>query len=99
MHFRNDHSKSVHDRSRGMVGERSRNHFMTEQREKKHELESNRQAIRKALNEGFEYDGTSRLDGGYDVRFINRRSGETQNFRFEYEANYTRLESFWWKKH
>lgn len=100
MQFRSDsrNSRAVHDRSRGMVGERTRSHFMMEQRDKKHELESNRVLIRKALNDGFEYDDTTREGDGYSVRFINRKTSETKNFKFQFESNYTRLNSFWWRR-
>ncbi len=100
MQFRNDSrsSKAAHDRGRGMIGERTRSHFMMEQREKKHELESNRESIRKALNDGFEYDDTTREGEGYRVRFINRKTGDTRDYRFQFESNYVRLNSFWWKK-
>lgn len=100
MQFRSDSrgNRPVHDRSRGMVGQRSRDHFMMEQRDKKHELESNRDAIRKALNNGFEYDDTTREGNAYVTRFINRNSGETKIFTFRFEANYARLHAFWWKK-
>ena len=100
MQFHSDaHARSTHDRSRGMHGERSRNHFMSEQREKRHELESNREAIRKALNDGYEYDGTIRERDSYNVRFVNRENNDIRTFRFMYEASYERLNSFWWKKH
>lgn len=99
MQFRNDsQGRSGHDRSRGMVGERSRNHFMAEQRDKKHELEANREAIRRALNDGFEYETTLRERDAYAVRFINRKSGDVRQFRFLFESNYVRLSAFWWKR-
>lgn len=99
MQFHHDNSRAKHDRSRGMIGERSRDHFMAEQREKKHELETNRELIRKALNDGYEYDNSTRLNEGYAVRFLNRQTGDARIFKFQYEANYVRLESFWWKRH
>lgn len=97
-HSNSRNGRTAHDRSRGMVGERTRTHFMIEQRDKKHELDSNREAILKALNNGFEYDNTVREGDAYSVRFINRKTGETKDFRFIYESNYERLHSFWWKK-
>lgn len=100
MQFRNDSrgTRVVHDRSRGMVGERSRSHFMLEQKDKKRELESNREAIRKALNNGFEYDETIREGNAYATRFVNRKTGDIKVFTFYFEANYGRLNAFWWKK-
>lgn len=98
MHFRQERSRSTHDRSRGMVGERTREHFMNEQREKRHELDANREAIRKAINDGFEYDDTLREHDAYTARFINRENGQTRLFRFQYETNYGRLNAFWWKR-
>ncbi len=100
MQFHSDshNARSGHDRSRGMHGERSRSHFLAEQREKRHELDTNREAIRKALNDGYEYEDTSREGSGYSVRFINRSTSDSRFFRFQFESNYVRLNSFWWKR-
>jgi len=88
----------IHDRSRRAVGERSRSHFMLEQQDKKQELELNREGIRKALNNGYEYDDTIREGSTHAVRFINRKTGETKDFTFRFESNYARLHAFWWKR-
>jgi hypothetical protein len=85
----------MHDKSRGMVKETSRDKFLGEKKEMEHELSENRITINKLLNERFTYHSTQRRRGGYVVKFQNPSTHTMEKLTFHYENNLKALENLW----
>lgn len=88
-----------HDKARGMIREKSREQFIKEHKTQEHELSQNREIITKLMNDGFVYHDTVRSDNRFDVSFIHSQSQQTKHCLFDFETNYTQLESTWRKRH
>ncbi|MBN2898853.1 MAG: hypothetical protein JXO44_08765 [Clostridia bacterium] len=93
-HRKHDAGK-MHDKSRGMVKETSRERFMEEQREMAHELSHHRSEIEKLINDDYIATATSRSRNQYIVKFQHPTTHRMEKVTFHYEANFVELEPLW----
>lgn len=93
-HRKHDTSR-MHDRSRGMVKETSRDRFMEERKEIAHELSHHKDAIHKLMNNHYTVVGTSLYRGQYVVKFQHPTSHKMTKLTFHYEPNFKELEQLW----
>jgi len=99
MSHRKHDSARMHDKSRGMVKESSRERFMEEQREMAHELAHHKDAITKLMNDRYVATSTARYRNQYVVKFQHPDTHKMEKLTFHYEANYTELEQLWHNVH
>ncbi len=85
----------MHDKSRGMVREKSRTRFMEEKKEMEHELTHHREQVVKLLNDDFAHFQTSRYRGQYVVKFQHPDNKRIEKLTFHFEPNYKQLEELW----
>lgn len=95
MSTRKHDTSHMHDRSRGMVREKSRARYMEEKKEMEHELSNHREEITKLLNEDFRHFETSRYRGQYVVKFQHPDTKRIQKLTFHFEPNFSELEPMW----
>jgi hypothetical protein len=95
MSHRKHDTSHMHDRSRGMVKETSRDRFMEERKEMEHELSHHREAIHKLMNDRYAVTGTSLYRGQYVVKFQHPESHKMEKLTFHYEPNFKELEQLW----
>lgn len=98
MSQKNHNTCKMHDKSRGMVKEASRDRFMEEKKEMEHELAHNKTMVTKLMNENFIYESTSKRRGGYVVKFQNPETHKLEKLTFQYEPNLKSLETEWLTK-
>jgi len=89
----------MHDKSRGMLRERSKDRFMEEKKEMEHELSHHREVIRKLMNDRYTVTGTSRYRGQFVVKFQHPETHKMERITFHYEPNYNQLEELWQTEH
>lgn len=82
----------VHDRARGTLREKSRKHFLKEQKEMAHELSASRDRIMKLLNEGYTFESSTREDNHYELHFKNPRNMKEEDCWLNFESNFAALE-------
>lgn len=87
--------KNNHDRGRSTLRERARSHFLKEKKDMVHELEQNRDQIKKLLNEGFVFDSQAQAENLYQVFFVHPKTSEKKECIFNFETNFKCLESSW----
>lgn len=85
-------NRQMHDKSRGMIRERSRDRFMEEKKDMEHELAHHRESIIKLMNEHYDVIDTRRQRGNYIVKFQHPDSHRMERLVFHYEPNYRELE-------
>jgi hypothetical protein len=87
--------KSVHDKSRGMFREASRQRYNLEKKDKEHEFSHHKEVIEKLLNERYEWIEDLHEGDHYLVRLHQNSSKDTVEVPFYYETNYTELKGIW----
>jgi hypothetical protein len=85
----------MHDKSRGMVKESSRDRFMEEQKEMAHELSHHKNELTKLMNDDYSFTSSSRYRGQYVVKFQHPTTHNTKKLTFHYEPNFKELEQLW----
>lgn len=95
MSHKNHDTCRMHDRSRGMIKETSRDRFMDEKKEMEHELSQNKDTLLKLLNEHYTYKTTSKHRGQFVVKFQHPDTHKMQRINFHFEPNLKTLENLW----
>ena len=98
MSQKNHDTCHMHDKSRGMIKETSRDKFLDEKKEMEHELSHNKETVTKLLNEHYTYKTTSRTRGQYVVKFQHPESHKMERLNFNFEPNLKTLENMWQTK-
>lgn len=95
MNHRKHDTCQMHDKSRGMIREKSRDRFMEERKEMEHELSHHRDAITKLINDRYTVTGTTEYRGQFVVKFQHPESHKMEKLTFHYEPNFKELETLW----
>ena len=95
MSQKNHNTCHMHDKSRAMIKETSRERFLEEKKEMEHELSHNKETLTKLLNDHYTYKTTSRSRGQYIVKFQHPTTHKMAKLNFNYEPNYRELETIW----
>lgn len=95
MSHKNHNTCKMHDKSRGMINERSRDRFIHEKKDLEHELTHHKTEIQKLLNEHYTYHSTQRRRNGYVVKFQDPTDHHMEKLTFQFETNLKTLEKMW----
>lgn len=95
MSHRKHDTCQMHDKSSGMIRERSRDRFVEEKKEMEHELSHHKEAISKLLNDRYTVLGVAKYRGQHVVKFQHPTSHRVEKLTFNFEPNYNALENMW----
>lgn len=85
----------MHDKSRGMVRETSRERFTEEKKEMEHELSHHRESVTKLMNDHYTVLGIAEYRGQHVVKFQHPDTNRMEKLTFHYETNYNALQNMW----
>ncbi len=85
------HGKPViHDKTRGMIKETSRDRFYSETKEMEHEFQGNKTTLEKALHENYRFEKETLSHHVSVIHLVNDQKKHIK-VRFEFEENLNKL--------